>query len=35
LEDRLKQDAGLYVDFNEVLEILDEVLPMIPGLPEV
>lgn len=35
LEDRSKQDAGLYIDFNEVLEILDDLLPMIPGLPEV
>ena len=35
LENRSKQDAGLYIDFNEVLEILDDVLPMIPGLPEV
>jgi hypothetical protein len=35
LEDRSKIEAAFSVDFNDFLDVLDEELPMIPGLPEV
>ena len=35
LEDRSKLEACFSVDFNKFLDVLDEELPMIPGLPEV
>ena len=35
LQERAAQDASFMIDFNEVLSVLDEALPMIPGKPEV
>jgi len=35
LQTKAAEEAGFEIDFDEVLEILDEVLPVIPGKPEV
>ena len=35
LEDKAQEEAGFSIDFDEVLEMLEERLPMIPGKPVV